>query len=409
MSDHSIRSPASPPGPLVTAAVLLLAAMTVMANATISPSLPGLRNHYAGMPGIETLAGLVVTLPSLAVVLTASLMGWLADRADRQRLLLASGLLYAIGGTSGLWVDGLTGLLVGRLVLGVGLAGTMVLATTWSADLWLGAARTRFLGWQGAATSAGGVVVILLGGALAALHWRGAFATYLLVVPVTLLALWALAPYARSRGVAARAVAGNADVADSRAEPFPWRVASFVGTLAFLLVATFYAIPTRLPFLLGEVGLTDPLLIGVVSALVTLTALPGALAYGRMRRQVSAMTIFALSWSVMGLGMEVLAVAPSVTVMALGVALVGLGMGPAIPNHMATLMAAVPAASRGRASALMTVALFGGQFASPLLTGSLLAAFDLRGAFAALAVLQFALGVALATAALRERDRPALA
>ena len=57
----------------------------------------------------------------------------------------------------------------------------------------------------------------------------------------------------------------------------------------------------------------------------------------------------------------------------------------------------------------MTVALFGGQFASPLLTGPLVGAFDLRGAFAALAVLQFALGVALATAALRGRGEPALA
>lgn len=79
MPDRSSRTLASPPGPLVTAAVLLLAAMTMMANATISPSLPGLRDHYAHVPGIDTLAGLVVTLPSLAVVLTASLMGALAD------------------------------------------------------------------------------------------------------------------------------------------------------------------------------------------------------------------------------------------------------------------------------------------------------------------------------------------
>ena len=79
--------------------MLLLAAMTVMANATISPSLPGLRDHYAHMPGIDTLAGLIVTLPSLAVVLTASLKGWLAGRADCQMLLGASEVIYTIGGT----------------------------------------------------------------------------------------------------------------------------------------------------------------------------------------------------------------------------------------------------------------------------------------------------------------------
>lgn len=67
-----------------------------------------------------------------------------------------------------------------------------------------------------------------------------------------------------------------------------------------------------------------------------------------------------MSRGVTGLGTGVLAFPPNVTVMALGVALVGFSMGPAIPSHMATLMAAVPAAARRRASGLMTVALFGG-------------------------------------------------
>lgn len=118
--------------------------------------------------------------------------------------------------------------------------------------------------------------MILLGGALAALHWRGAFATYRLVVRVTLLGLWALGPDALSRNMATRVAAeGGTDVGGA-AEPFPWTVATFVGTLAFLLVAAFYVIPTRLPFLLDEVGLTDPILTGVVSALVALMELPGA-------------------------------------------------------------------------------------------------------------------------------------
>lgn len=400
MSDRS--SPAAP-GDLVTTAVLMLSAMTIMANATISPSLPGLREHYAEVPGIQTLAGLIVTLPSLAIMLTAGLMGWLADKVDRQRLLLASGLLYALGGTSGLWVDGLTELLIGRAVLGVGVAGAMVLATTWAADLWQGEARTRFLGRQGAATSAGGVAVVLIGGALASLHWRGAFGTYLLVVPVTLLALSALAPYEKRRGGVPTIPAD----AGTAAEPFPWRVFAFVGPLAFVFMTVFYVIPTQLPFLLGEVGVTNPLVLGAVISLVTLTALPGALAYGRMRQRISAMTIFALSWAVMGLGMLILAVAPGVAVTALGVAVVGLGMGPAIPHYTAYFMAVVPPASRGRASGLLTTVFFAGQFASPLVSAPLVRAFGLPGAFQALAFSQLVLAGTLTVATLREGHRPA--
>ena len=334
------------------------------------------------------------------MLLTAGLFGWLADKVDRQRLLLASGLFYALDGTSGLWVDSLTGLLVGRMVLGVGVAGTMVLATTWAADLWQGEARARFLGRQGAATSVGGIAVILIGGALASLHWRGAFGTYLLVTPVTLLAFWALAPHARRRREAPRVQA------NAVAEPFPWPVFAFIGTLSFVPMTAFYVVPTRLPFLLGDVGVASPLVLGAIMSLMTAAALPGALAYGRIRRRLSAMAVFALSWALMGGGMLMLSVAPSPASMALGVIVVGLGLGPAIPNHTATLMAVVPASSRGRASGLLTAAFFASQFASRLLSGLLVATVDLRGAFGALAGAQLVLATALGMAALRERGRP---
>jgi MFS family permease len=395
MSDRSVSEA---PRALVTTAVLLLSAMTVMANATIAPALPGLREHYSGVANIETLAGLIVTLPALAVVLTAGLFGWLTDKVDRQKLLLASGLLYALGGMSGLWVDSLIGMLAGRAVLGVGVAGTMVLATTWAADLWQGSARSRFLGQQGAATSAGGIAVILIGGALSTLHWRGAFGAYLLVVPVTIFALLALAPFARQRGMVPPATA----IAGPLTEPFPWRVFAFVGTLGFLIMIAFYVIPTRLPFLLSGVGVTKPFVLSAVISLVTAAAVPRALAYGRIRQRMSAEAVFALSWALMGTGMFILSVAPNLPMMSLGAIVVGLGLGPAMPGVTSYLMAVVPAASRGRASGLLTTALFAGQFASPLVTAPLVETFGLPGTFLALSLSQFALASGLAILTLHE-------
>lgn len=393
------RSSSMSPGPLVTTAVLMLAGMTVMANATISPSLPGLREHYSRVPNIDTLAGLLVTLPSLAVVLTAGPVGWLADKIDRQVLLLASGLLYALGGTSGLWVDGVSEMLAGRLVLGAGVAGTMVLATTWTADLWHGDARTRFLGRQGAATSVGGIVVILIGGALASLHWRGAFGAYLLVTPVTIFALWALAPYARLRREAPQARTGVGSAPDR----FPWLAFAFAGGLAFLFMIAFYAIPTRLPFLLGELGVTAPLTLSAFIALVTVAALPGALAYGWIRRRMPAVAIFAMSWALMGVGMLIVSRAPSLPVVAAGVIFVGLGLSPALPGYTAYLMNVVPPASRGRASGLLTIAFFAGQFASPIVSAPLVTAFGLSQTFFVVAMSQLAVAGALTIVAMRGR------
>lgn len=390
------------PSRAVTAAVLLLSGMTIMANATLSPSLPALRAHFADVPGIETLAGLVVTLPSLAVVLTAGAFGWLTDRVDRQALLLLSGFLYAVGGTSGLWVQDLFGILIGRLVLGIGVAGAMVLATTWAADLWHGEARTRFLGLQGAFMSAGGIVVIMIGGALSSLQWRGAFMTYLLVVPITVFALAALMPHARERRH--RQSPRPADLAS---HPFPWTLFAFAGAQAMLFMIAFYVIPTRLPFLLGGVGVAKPIVLSSIVALVTVAALPGALAYGHLRRRLSTLSVFALCWSIMGLGLLVLSMATNMAVMVLGVSLVGMGLGPAMPNQTSHLMAAMPPTQRGRASGLLTMAVFAGQFVSPLFSGTLVEGLGEDGALRVLGIVQIGLALGLAVTVMYRARNPA--
>ena len=389
------------PGRFVTVAVLLLASMTIMSNATIAPSLPGLRAHFGATPGIETLSGLILTLPSLSIVLAAGLFGWMADRFDRRPLLIVAALLFAAGGASGLVAQTLPQMLVGRSILGIGVAGTMTLALVWGADLWQGQARARFLGLQGASLSAGGIVVMLLGGVLASLHWRGAFAVYLLAVPIALVAMVALAPYnARRQARAAEPVAQGV---------FPWGTFAFVGPLAFFFMATFYMMPTRLPFRLGDIGVHNTIVIGAVMACFTLAALPGSLNYGRMRQHMSAMAVFALSYGLMAVGFGVIALATGVGGTVVGVLIAGLGMGPSMPNYSTYFMGIVPPALRGRASGLLTTAFFAGQFASPLVSAPLVARFGLPGGFAALAVMLAAVALGLALAASRGSQRDVLA
>ncbi|WP_103256198.1 MFS transporter [Tabrizicola aquatica] len=377
-----------PPTRAVTWAVLGLASMTIMANATVASSLPGLRAHYADVPHIDTLAGLIVTLPSLAIVLSAGLMGVLIDRWDRQKLLLLTAVLYAVGGTSGLWAESLWAMLVGRLALGLGVAGTMNLGMTWASDLWQGPARARFLGMQGAAISGAGIVFMLLGGLLASYHWRGAFAVYALILPIAFLAFAALGPHAR-RIAAER---DHPKPAQSTAERFPWAAFAFIAPLAFLFQAAFYITPTRLPFHLEALGTTSPLVVGaLMAALVTVSA-PVSLMYGRIRARLSAMTIFGLSFVLIGAGFVAHAMASDWHGVLAGSMIAGLGMGISMPNYTTWFMARVPATMRGRASGLLTTAFFLGQFASPLVSAPLVAAFGLAGTFAVVGGALVALG-----------------
>ena len=381
----------APPSRAVTLAVLGLASMTIMANATVASSLPGLREHYSTVPHIETLAGLIVTLPSLAMVLSAGLIGVLIDRWDRQKLLLLTAVLYSIGGTSGLWAESLWGMLVGRLALGLGVAGTMNLGMTWASDLWQGPERARFMGMQGAAISAAGIVFMLLGGALASIHWRGAFAVYALILPIAALAYAALGPHAR----ALAAERDRPKPVRSSADQFPWAAYAFIAPLAFLFQVAFYVTPTRLPFHLEALGTTSPLVVGaLMAALVTVSA-PVSLMYGRIRQRLSAMTIFGLSFVLIGAGFLAHATASDWHGVLLGSLIAGLGMGISMPNYTTWFMARVPASMRGRASGLLTTAFFLGQFASPLVSAPLVAWLGLAGTFAAVGAGLVTLGVGL--------------
>lgn len=380
-----------PPGRAVTLAVLGLASMTIMANATVASSLPGLQRHYADVAGIDTLAGLLVTLPSLAIVLSAGLMGVLADRWDRQKLLVLTAGFYLVGGTSGLWAESLTAILAGRLALGLGVAGTMTLGMTWASDLWQGEARARFLGLQGAAISAAGIVFMLLGGALASLHWRGAFAVYALILPIAVLAHLALAPHAR-REQAGRAAPAQRQGSDAR---FPWAAYGFVGTLAFVFQVAFYVTPTKLPFHLEALGVTSPLVVGALMAALVAVSAPVSLMYGRIRQRLSAMTIFGLSFVLIGAGFVAHAMASDWHGVLAGSVIAGLGMGISMPNYTTWFMARVPASMRGRASGLLTTAFFLGQFASPLVSAPLVAALGLAGTFAAVGLALIGLGFGL--------------
>ena len=350
--------------PLVTVTVLLLSSLTVMANATISPALPGLARAFPDTEGIETLAGLALSLPSLSVVVTAIGFGVLLDRVDRRRLIAGLALLYALAGASGVLAPGIWSLLAGRVVLGIAVAGLMSAVTMLAGELWRDGARDRFMGRQAAATGVGGVVFILTGGALAALDWRGPFLVYLAALPLAPLAYVVLAaPLRRRRDVeAARKPAGD---------DLPWSFVLSVCSVAFCVMVAFYLIPTRLPFRLEALGVTSPLVVGGTVAAVTAASVPVSLAYGRLHARFSFAAIFAGAIALIGLGLGTIAIAQGAVLSGVGCLCVGFGLGAVIPNQAAWLMSNVPGGARGRASGLLTMAIFSGQFASPLVAAPL--------------------------------------
>ncbi|MCC3498259.1 MAG: MFS transporter [Microcoleus sp. PH2017_15_JOR_U_A] len=177
---------------LVKATLLLVSTLTVMAGATIAPSLPAMRQHFSAVPNADYWVRLVLTAPALFIAIGAPIAGIAIDRFGRKGLLGLSVFLYGFAGSSGFLLDQIGLILLGRMLLGFSVAGIMTTATTLIADYYIGVARSQFLGLQAAFMGFGGMIFLTLGGYLADRNWRQPFLIYLmawLILPLILLVL----------------------------------------------------------------------------------------------------------------------------------------------------------------------------------------------------------------------------
>ena len=176
---------------------------------------------------------------------------------------------------------------------------------------------------------------------------------------------------------------------------FPWRAFAPLGALVCFTMLVFYLIPTRLPFFLAAIGIESPSAAGVAIVAVTLAGIPGSFWFGRIRARFAAMTVAWACFLIVAVGFVLISLADSLPGVVLGTFVVGAGLGPAIPNLLAWLMASMPDEAKGRASGYFTVALFGGQFLSPLVAQAVSGRVGLARTFDAFAAALAAMAIAL--------------
>lgn len=69
----------NPNSPLTKATLLSASALTVMAGATIAPSLPAMQDYFAEVGSVELLVKLVLTIPALFIVIGSPIAGLIVD------------------------------------------------------------------------------------------------------------------------------------------------------------------------------------------------------------------------------------------------------------------------------------------------------------------------------------------
>lgn len=354
----------------VKATILLVSSLTIMSMITISASLPDMTKAFSYLPNASGMVKLVLSFPGLFIALSAIIAGLFIDKFGRLKLLGIALVLYAVGGSSGYWLDNIYLILAGRAVLGISVGISMTIVTTLVADYYQGKARQKFAGIQIAVMSLGGIIFITLGGFLADINWRVPFLLYffsILILPFTYLYL--------------KEPAKDLEVKAVDATIKSPKIIWFVFVNIMLMWIIFFIIPVQVPFYLKSIGVEKNSLIGIAIASATFFSAISAFSYSKLKDKINFKQVFCLGYILMAFGFFSIAMSNGYVLALFGILLVGLGMGFLIPNANIWVMQLAPMEIRGREIGRLTTFWFMGQFLSPILLLPLLQIISLAQLF----------------------------
>jgi len=358
--------------------------LPIMGVLLIAPILPDIQRHFSGVPGVEYLVRITLTIPALLIAILALFAGAVVDVLGRRRPLVIALVFYAAFGTAPIWLDSLHAIIVSRAAVGLVEAVIMTCCTTLIGDYYDGARRSKYLALQTTWVALSASLFFLMGGLLGELGWRAPFWAYsisLLIAPLAKIYLWEPERKARTE------VKQEQTPGDAAAPSF--RPLLLLGICGITLITTiaFYVVPVNLAFLLEGLGIRSPLTKGLLPGLANLTIVIGTILFHRLFiRGVTTSRLLALSFACSGSGLLVLAAATTIKEITIGLVINGFGGGLLIPTLLTWNMRTLPPERRGLGTGAWTASIFMGQFVNPIvmlrlagIAGGLAAAVHLIG------------------------------
>ena len=342
------------------ALVLAVTVTGIMGNVLLIPALPDIARDL----GVATdRVGVLLSATTAPGIVLAPVIGVLADRFGRRRILVPCLVLFGTSGGLGALAPSFAALVVLRVLQGVGSAGMINLAIVVIGDHWEGAERARRIGRNAATLTASLVVLPPVGGLLAeAGGWRATFVPYWLALATAAAVVVWLPP---SAGGAATL---RGQVAATTAALRSWSLVApmALGGAVFLIV---FALLTALPVYLDDgFGLRAGAR-GLVLALPAATSTLGSLSIARLAARGGVRTVVLAGLGAVAAGLGVAAAVPNLAAVGAGLLLYGAGEGLLIATLQEVAAGGAPPTSRGAVVAAWVGVARAGQTAGPVLAG----------------------------------------
>ena len=345
----------------------------VMGVASITPAFPEIIRELHISPRD---IGLLITVFTVPGIFLTPLLGILADRFGRKRVLAPSLFLFAAAGGACVLSRDFRMLLLFRFLQGIGAAALPALNTTLIGDLYTGKERDAAMGYNAGVLSLGVASYPAIGGILAAVGWRYPFFLPLIALPVGFLVLFTLNNPEPKNNRPLRGYLGGIRQAVQQRGAMILFLASFV---TFIILYGSYL--TYFPLLLNRVFQASTPLIGLIMSAMSCTMALTSSQTGRLTKRYSKKQLLIAAYVLYAAALLLIPFAPNIPVLLLPVVLFGTASGLNIPNVQAMLVGLAPLEYRASFMAFNSMILRTGQTAGPLLTGIFFTLWGINGAF----------------------------
>ena len=347
--------------------------IAIMGVSSITPAFPKVVDVLGISP---QQVGLLITVFTLPGVVLTPILGVLADRFGRTRILVPSLLLFAVAGTACAFARDFTLLLLLRFFQGFGGAALGSLNVTIIGDLYEGGERPTAMGYNASVLSIGTASYPVLGGALATLAWYYPFALPLLAIPTALLVRFRLnnpEPTQRQR------------MSDYLSQAWhSIRNRKVIGLFAISIITfviLYGSYLTYFPLLIDQRFGGSALVIGLLMASMSLSTALTSSQLGRLTHRFSPPKLLTTAYVLYAVAMAIIPFLPLLWTLLFATVVFGVGQGLNIPTVQTLLAELAPMKQRAAVMSVNGMVLRLGQTLGPLVIGGIYTIWGLDGAF----------------------------
>lgn len=346
--------------------------IAVMGVASFMSAYPKIAEFFKVTPDRVALVSTIFTLPGL---LLTPVFGILADRIGRKKIIVPALILFGLSGFSIIFVRDFDLFLILIFFQGVGAAPLGALNLTLISDKFQNGDRAAALGYNGTVLNLSTTIYPFLGGILAGFGWYYPFLLPLLAIVIMFLLVFFLEDNYTSQS-------GISDYFSGIIITLKNVKILLILTLAlFTFLILFGTLISFLPFLINNMGVKNPIFIGMQIATMSIMAAVSSSQLKRLNSLLQQKHILIISFSLYLISLLMIIYIRNPYLLFLASAIYGLGHGVNIPTLVSILSNSVPRDQLAGIMSLHRASSLLGQTSAPVIFAVFFREFGIYSTF----------------------------